>query len=294
LIGIFGSVIIGVCILTALLLLLGWAVYRVIGMWIQDKLISGLELIIILGVILGLMDMSLVLPVPLAALALVLLALLLFFIPFVPRVSQAVRLRQMIARDIAQYQAALERRPEVPYPHRKLGEICERHEDWEGAIEHYQAYVEMHEAAPDVRHRLERCLAARRRRDMGLRLCPACGTENPREYLRCQECGFYLKGLREIADVLIEPDMLRVWKWLIAVFLVPAVLIGLLGQVIPPVVSLIMLAGSVIATIVFLYGRARRERERRGAAFTDASWYERLIASLPDQGTEVDETKAHP
>lgn len=94
---------------------------------------------------------------------------------------------------------------------------------------------------------------------MGLRRCPVCGAESPRGSTRCVECGFYLKGSAEIMATLVTPDMMRVWKWLIAVFLVPGLIIGLMADIIPPVVSVAMLSVSVIATFIFLYGRLSRE-----------------------------------
>ncbi len=132
-------------------------------------------------------------------------------------------------------------------------------EDWERAIEHYQAYIEGHERAAGAKRSLERCLDRKRMRDMGLRRCPVCGAENPRSNTRCTECGFYLKGLAEIMDVLTTPDLMRVWKWLILVFLVPGLAVGLMASIIPPGVSVAMLAISVIATFFFLYGRFRHE-----------------------------------
>jgi ribosomal protein L40E len=231
-------------------------------MWVEDRLITFIEFLVIIVVILGLMGSALTLQSAVGAGALVLLFLLLVAIPFLPRVGDAVKRRQMLRNDIAGYMATIERDDNAAYPHRKLGDIYAEHEDWDRAIEHYSAYVHKVEAKPDVRHRLERALAARRRRDIGLRLCPSCGAENPRDFTRCQQCGSYLKGLREFADVLTTPEMMVRWKWLILVFFIPGLVLGLLGSVIPPVVSLVLLSASVIATIVFLYGRAREERAK--------------------------------
>jgi len=260
--GMMLGVMFGVLILTALGLMMGWAVWRIFGLCVEDKVISFPEMIVIIVVMFGLMAMAMGLKSVVGLGALILLFLLLLFIPFIPRVSQAVRIRQMIRDDIAGYEAALERNPEVPYPHRRLGDIYLEHEDFDRAIEHYQAYVESVEAKPDVRYRLQRALKTRRRKEMGLRTCPSCGTENLGRATRCESCGVYLKGTREIVDALTTPEMMRRWKWLIVAFFVPGVLIGLFASVIPPVISLILLACSVIATAIFLYGLARDERNR--------------------------------
>lgn len=252
---IFGPLIVGV------LLLCGWSVYRLFNMWLVEAMLSGWELLLILTLVVSLIALSFAMAGLAAVGPLILLALVVGAIPLLPVLGQAVGKRRMVREDIAKYQAALERQPDVPYPHRKLGEIYEEREDWDRAIEHYQAYVEQHTTSAEVRRRLERCLARRRRRDMGLQRCPVCGAENPGDAVRCAECGFYLSGGAEIIDTLTTPRLMRLWRWLIIVFLVPGIIIGLLGNVLPPVLSLIMLAISVIATILFMTGRVYNEGE---------------------------------
>ncbi len=260
--GALGTALFATLMVTTAGLMMGWAVWHIFGMCVQDKLISFMEMLVILVVIFGLMAAALALPPPVGVGAFILLFLLLLFIPFLPRVANAMKLQRMIRSDIAGFEAALKRNPEVPYPHRRLGDIYLEHGDFDRAIEHYQAYVDSVEAKPDVRHRLQRALTKRRQREMNLRICPACATENPMHAIRCDGCGFYLKGPREIVDVLTAPEMMRRWKWLIVVFFVPGLVAGLLTTVIPPAVILTMFACSVIATGVFLYGLAREERNR--------------------------------
>lgn len=289
--GLFGSVFFGALIFLTLLLMMGWAVWRIFGMCVEDRLISFVELLVILFVIFGLMAMAAALPPPIGPGALLLLFLLLLFIPFVPRVADAMKLQRMIRNDIAGYEAALRRNPEVPYPHRRLGDIYAEHEEWDRAIEHYRAYVHSVEAKPDVRHRLQRALTMRRRREMGLRVCPSCGTENLERAVRCEGCGFCLRGPRELVDALTAPEMMRRWKWLIVAFFVPGLVAGLLTNVIPPVVILVMFACSVIATAVFLYGLARKERSR---IVRDAMTpQERIIEAIPEPPNvrALDETR---
>ena len=235
-----------------------WAVYRLFGMWVQDKVISGGEFAAILALMLGLLGGGVTVGGVAALGMLLLLFVVALLITVMPVINQKVGARRLLARDIAQYYAALERQPDVPYPHRKLGEIYEQREDFDRAIEHYQAYVEVHRgSAADVQRSLERCLAAKRRRDMGMRRCPVCGADNPSELARCQECGVYVKGTQEILDTITTPEMMRLWKWLIVVFLVPGLIIGLFPDAIPPVISLLLLMCSVIATLIFISGRMR-------------------------------------
>ncbi len=235
-----------------------WAIYRLFGMWVQDKVISGGEFAAILALMLGLLGGGVTVGGVAALGMLLLLFVVALLITVMPIIHQKAGARRLLARDIAGHYAALERQPDVPYPHRKLGEIYEQREDWDRAIEHYQAYVEIHPgSAADVQRSLERCLAAKRRRDMGIRRCPVCGADNPNELARCQECGVYVKGTQEIVDTLTTPEMMRLWKWLIVVFLVPGLIIGLFPATIPPVISLLLLMCSVIATLIFISGRMR-------------------------------------
>lgn len=242
-------------LLVGVLLLCGFAVWQLFGLWVQDKLISGLEFFIIVSVFLSLLGMALAVGGAVSFLLVLMLAVLGAMIPLLPVVAQRVGRRQLELQDIAKYQEALKRQPDVPYPHRKLGEIYEAHGDWDRAIEHYQAYLELYDRAPDIQRRLEYAREQRRRRDLGLRRCPVCGADARPETVRCAECGFYLWGPREIIDALTAPDMMRLWRWLIVVFLVPGVILGLVGEWVPAWSGLLLLGCSIVATIIFVYGR---------------------------------------
>ncbi|MFW5867821.1 MAG: hypothetical protein ACOCX2_08400 [Armatimonadota bacterium] len=255
---IFGPLIVGV------LLLCGWSVFRLFGMVVVDRMLSVGEFVLILAVIVVLMALTFMMAEqtndPYVAVGpLILLAVVVGFIPLLPKLSNAARGYQLLRDDIRRYQEALRVQPDMPFPHIKLAEIYKQREDWDRAIEHYQAYIEAHEQSAEAKRNLERCLERKRARDMGLRRCPICGAENDRGNTRCSECGFYLKGSAEILSTLTTRGMMRVWKWLIAVFLLPGLLIGFMAEVIPPFVSVAMLSVSVIATFIFLYGRMSRE-----------------------------------
>ncbi|MFO8080044.1 MAG: tetratricopeptide repeat protein [Armatimonadota bacterium] len=255
---IFGPLIVGV------LLLCGWSVYRLFGMMVVDRMLSIGEFLLIMGVIVALMMLTFMMAAqtndPFVAVGpLILLAVVTGFIPLLPKLANTARGYQLLRADIRRYQEALKRQPDVPFPHMKLGDIYRQREDWDRAIEHYQAYIEAHDQSAEAKRHLKRCLERRRIRDMGLRRCPICGAENTRGHARCEECGFYLKGSAEIMATLVTPGMMVVWKWLIVAFLVPGLIIGLMADIIPPVVSVAMLSVSVIATFIFLYGRMSRE-----------------------------------
>ncbi|MGD9497017.1 MAG: tetratricopeptide repeat protein [Armatimonadota bacterium] len=246
-------------VLLASIFMVGWSVWRLFGMWLTDRVINGWELLLILLLMLALLGGASTVGGAIGLGLLLMLLVVAVLIAVMPAAAQAIGARRLEQQDIANLYAALKRQPDVPYPHRRLGEIYEQREDWDRAIEHYQAYIEVHPAsAADIQRALERCLAAKRRRDLGLRRCPVCGTDHPHEAVRCDQCGFYLQGSREIIDTLTTPEMMRLWRWLIVVFLVPALLIGIFAHTgVPALVSLVMLLCSVIATIVFVFGRMR-------------------------------------
>ncbi len=255
------SVVIYGPLLIPALLLLALAVARLFTMWFVDRLISGLELIIIQMVVVSLVGLAFMMDGLAAVGPIILLALVVGLVPLMPGLAGRIRARQLLREDILKYRAALERQPDVPYPHLKLAQIYEKREDWDRAIEHYRSYLHRHTMSSDARRRLERCLERRRMREMGLRPCHVCGAKNSRNNVRCEECGLYLKGSAEIVEALTTPKMMGLWRWLIVVFLVPGIAIGILGDVIPPEFSMILLSCSVVATLIFVYGRVLWEEE---------------------------------
>ncbi len=245
--------------LVGVLLIVGGAIFRLFGLYMTDRVLNGMEFAVILCALLLLLGGAIAVGGPLSLALLLLVAALALLITLMPQISAKVRGYTLMRDDIRRYEEALRRQPDIPFPHLKLAEIYRQQEDWDRAIEHYQAYIAIHEISADPKRHLERCLERKRIRDMGLRRCPVCGAENKRTNSRCVECDFYLKGMAEIMEALTTPDMMRLWKWLAVVFLVPAVAIGLLAQIIPPAATVGMLACSIVATLFFLYGRMRPE-----------------------------------
>jgi len=240
-------------------LMVGGAIFRLFGLYVTDRVLSGMEFAVILVALLLLMGGAIAVGGPLSLALLLLVAALALLITLMPQISARVRGYTLMRDDIRRYEEALRRQPDVPFPHLKLAEIYQQQEDWDRAIEHYQAYIAVQELSAEPRRQLERCLERKRMRDLGLRRCPVCGAENKRSNARCVECDFYLKGMAEIMEALTTPDMMRLWKWLAVIFLVPAVAIGLFAQIIPPLITVGMLACSIIATLFFLFGRMRPE-----------------------------------
>ena len=258
----FGAAFLIVIPLVAGLLLCGWVVWRLIGMWLLRE-ISGLELIILVGVFLGLALSAIAGSGGSGPLAFALLALLWaggMMYPALLALAERRKARQLVRDDITGYLAALEKQPDVPYPHRRLGDIYRDRGDWDRAIEHYQSYLEVHEGNPQIRFRLEKALTARRREAMGLRICPSCGAENLGDAGRCERCGCYLKGPQEIIDVLTTPEMMRIWRWLIVIFVVPGVAFSIVASL-PAAIGVTLMFLAVCLAGIYLYGKLTRREE---------------------------------
>lgn len=243
-------------------LLVGMVGYRLVGMYLMKE-IDGLELTVFLLVLIGLMIGAVVGGGGLAAAALVLLWLVGMSYPVLNHLHWRARMNALIQADIRSYEEALRRQPDVPYPHRRLGDIYFERRQWARAAEHYQQYLEKHNLDAYCANRLERALLYRRREEMGLRTCPVCGAENARAAARCGVCGFYLKGWREILDALSTPGMMRVWRWLILAFLLPALVLAMVPHG-PMWLRALILTVSVAATVLYLYARlSGRERSQQ-------------------------------
>ncbi len=235
-------------------LLLFVAALHVISLFFM-RVISGAELLILLIVFTGIMGGA-ISGGALSMIALTLMWIIGLALPLIQYATNRHKLGRMMREDIRKYEEGLKRQPDVPYPHRKLGDIYYDRQQWDMAAKHYQAYLEVHEINAYCHQRLERSLLLQRRQEMGLITCPVCGSENQPGAVRCEKCGFYIKGTRELMDVLTTPDMMRLWRWLMLVFLVPGLVLALIGS--PTWLTGLMMCLSVVATILYMYGRIGR------------------------------------
>ena len=241
-------------LLALVLLLSAWAVWRLIVMCLLDRLISLSELAAVLAVFMALLASGTAIGGGVGAVLLIVNGLLALAVLVIPAASEAVVRRRMLREDIARMEAWMREQPDVAQPHRKLAEIYEAQEDWDRAIAHYHAYLELHETNAEVVLRLERCLDVRRRRDLGLRRCPLCGTDNPLGMARCGRCGRYLDARRELMDALTTPLMLRIWRWAMVLLLAGGI-VGTALAPTEPVAGLTLLALAGFVMLVFVYGR---------------------------------------
>ncbi len=249
-------VIFGVLAMVVGFLLIGAMAFRVIDMYLM-RMITGVEMLVLLIVYVGIMAGALS-GGGLAMIALALMWVTGLALPLIHHLVGQQKVSRMMQDDIRKYEEGLKRQPDVPFPHRRLGDIYYDRQQWDLAAKHYQAYLEVHEVNAYCHQRLERCLLLQRRKEMGLITCPICGAENQPNAARCEKCQFYIKGTQEIVDVLTTPAMMRLWQWLALAFLVPGMILGLTGA--PIWLTGLLMCLSVGATILFMYGRIGRSK----------------------------------
>jgi len=259
--GAAGYAIIAGTLLLAGLLLCGWVVFRFFGLYMMRE-ISGLELFVMLalylGLTLGAIGASSTSPSPISAIGpLFLLCLVGAAFLAVPGIVGRRRLRKLETQDIAAYLAALEKQPDVPYPHRRLGEIYQAHGDYDKAVEHYQAYLAIHAESGDVASKLKKALVAKRRKDLGLVRCPQCGTDNAPGATRCTNCGFYLRGMAEIAETFTRKEVSRILLWVVLIAIPLGTVLSFLEWVHPVFATIFLFFGACAA---FFYWYARLTR----------------------------------
>jgi len=252
----FGPTVILVSALAGGLLLCGWVVWHLFSMYMMRE-INGPEVALMGGVFAGLLASA----IAAASAGSIGLFVLVFILgasfPAMQALGRRRRLSKLERQDIAAYLAALRQQPDVPFPHRRLGEIYQAGENWDKAVEHYQAYLEMHEHSADVARKLERCLVRKRRQDLGLLRCPKCGADNPRKQPRCTNCGFYLRGSQEIVDALAAPGTLRALRWVI-IIAVPLGTILSFVEAVHPVLAVLLLFAGVLAALIYWYVKLTR------------------------------------
>jgi len=135
---VFGPAVIFVSALVGGLLLCGWLVWHLFSMYMMRE-INGFELCLMVGVFAGLLTSA----IAAASAGSIALFALVFILgasfPAMQVLGRRRRLSKLERQDIAAYLAALRQQPDVPFPHRRLGEIYQAGENWDKAVEHYQA-----------------------------------------------------------------------------------------------------------------------------------------------------------
>jgi len=103
-------------------------------------------------------------------------------------------------QDLREHERTIAERPELPYPYRAIGDFFYQRGMWEEAIPYYQRYLEINDD-PEVKGLLRNAEDELRRQRKGLKLCPRCLSEIPREATECPVCHHFL-GLVDFRELL--------------------------------------------------------------------------------------------
>jgi tetratricopeptide (TPR) repeat protein len=110
------------------------------------------------------------------------------------RVAEEAQLAVLRAQDLAECRRMIEQRPDLPYPYRVIGDYFFERRMWDEAIGYYERFLAL-EKDPETRWKLDYAKEEKWRQEKGLKLCPYCRNNVPREARSCPLCGKYVGGL---------------------------------------------------------------------------------------------------
>ncbi len=109
------------------------------------------------------------------------------------RLTTEHQLAAIRAEDLAEYKRAIEQRPDIPYPYQRIGDYYFEKQMWAEAAAYYEKFLQL-QKDPEVEWKLEKAKEELARELAGLRQCPACREDVPRDAKVCPHCGHYLRG----------------------------------------------------------------------------------------------------
>jgi hypothetical protein len=253
-VGAAGGAIVDVAVLAGALLVVGAVVWGLIGLLIMREL-SGLEFVVYLCGLLVAAGAAVVMwGSSLSAGIVAGMVVIGLGFPQARKWANDAALRRMEREDIARQHKAIEKRPEIPYAYRKLGDIYYKRGQWDEAVSWYKQYQELTQD-PEVKFRVKRSLELLETAEQMTRLCPDCHHANPSYARYCVNCGSMLPGPWEIVQAFRGRAGLRY----LATVVVASLAIGtalalLLGFVATPYVTCLFLIAAA-ATVYILYKR---------------------------------------
>lgn len=250
-----GGVFVGVCLLVGALLLAGAAVWGLLGLLITRE-ISAPEFAAYCGAFIGLMLVAVAnLGGALSLGAAGAAALLAVGFPVARRMANQLALDRMDAEDITRYEHSVRKRPEIPYPYRRLAELHAKRGSYQAAAEWYERYVErVPQDEGEVHHHRKRCLELMQQAQTRPRVCAECRRVSPQEARYCVHCGAMLPGWWEVVAAFRGQAGRRYLLTLAAACLV----LGIVGGTIvalPRLVSVLLLWIAAAAFMYYLYKR---------------------------------------
>lgn len=224
-VGAAGGAFISAGLLAGCLLLAGMAVHGLLGLLLMKE-ISALEFVIYLGVFLvvvmaGVMCWG----TPLVwAPALTAVSLAVGF-PLARSWANTHAIVKMEQADIERYLESVQKRPDIPYPLRRLAEIHFGRGHYEVAAQWYGKYMERVQDA-GIEFRIKRCTELMERAGKRVKVCTECQHQNPGAARYCVSCGAILPGAWEIIQAFHGKAGKRYLLQAIVVSLVVGVLLG--------------------------------------------------------------------
>ncbi|MBC7288970.1 MAG: hypothetical protein H5T86_13230 [Armatimonadetes bacterium] len=103
------------------------------------------------------------------------------------------------AADLEHYRHLIETRPDLPYPYQALGDYFFKRGMWEQAVGYYQQALKRH-SDPEVVWRLKYAEKQMERERLGLRQCPRCLADTPRNLSTCRHCGHFF-GVVDLSEL---------------------------------------------------------------------------------------------
>lgn len=94
-------------------------------------------------------------------------------------------------RDMQEYQRMISEDPSMPYPYQAIGDFFFDRQMWEEAIAYYERFLSL-QPDPEVKWKLDHARDELRRQQKGMRLCPYCLNDIPKDASECPLCGHYL------------------------------------------------------------------------------------------------------
>lgn len=171
------------------LLIVAYPVYQVVSLLLEGE-ISSLECAIYLSALFGfIVGIVSTWGSGLSLLLVGMLVVLSFGYRFVAHAVESRKLWAMDQQKLKQYEETIERVPENRRSYERAMQILRRRGDYERAAEYAERYLDVVGSDRGFEKRLEMLKRLIRQKEGGIKICPACGGENPPGTGTCIYCG---------------------------------------------------------------------------------------------------------
>jgi tetratricopeptide (TPR) repeat protein len=210
------------------LLLLGACIWGLLGLLLMKE-ISGLEFLLYTGALLGLVVFGILGATGLGPIGLLPAVLLAIAFPLSRRWANQRGLARLEQEDIDKYRHTIAKRPEIPYPYRRLAEIYFKRGNYDVAADWYRKYLEVADD-PEVQHRYRRVLQLMEQAKEKQQPCTECRFINTGDARYCANCGAMMPGPWEIIEAFRGKKGLRYLQTVALVSLIVGAILGFILQ----------------------------------------------------------------